>query len=61
MVNREKRLAKGVQSLQYQIDKHQAKLKKAKESDKVELIDYYKKEINLLKETKDKKKRLLEK
>ncbi len=61
MVNRKKRLQKGIESLEKQINLHEEKLKKAEEEDNIELAEYYKKEINAKKKDKEEKKRLLEK
>ena len=61
MVNRKKRLQKGIESLEQQIKLHEEKLKKAEEEDNIELASYYKKEIEAKKIDKDEKKRLLEK
>ena len=61
MVNRKKRLQKGIESLENQIELHEEKLKKAEEEDNIELASYYKKEIEAKKKDKDEKKRLLEK
>lgn len=61
MVNRKKRLQKGIESIEKQIKLHEEKLKKAEEEDNIELAEYYKKEINAKKKDKDEKKRLLEK
>jgi len=61
MVNRKKRLQKGIESIEKQIKIHEEKLKKAEEEDNIELASYYKKEIEAKKKDKDEKKRLLEK
>ena len=61
MVNRKKRLQKGIESLEKQIKIHEEKLKKAEEEDNIELAGYYKKEINAKKRDKEEKERLLEK
>lgn len=61
MVNRKKRLQKGIESLEKQIKLHEEKLKKAEEEDNIELAEYYKKEINAKKKDKEEKERLLEK
>ena len=61
MVNRKKRLQKGIDSLEKQIKLHEEKLKKAEEEDNIELSQYYKKEINAKKKDKEEKERLLEK
>ncbi len=61
MVNRKKRLQKGIESLEKQIKLHEEKLNKAEEEDKIELAEYYKKEINAKRRDLEEKKRLLEK
>ena len=61
MTNRKKRLAKGIESLKRRIDEHKIKLEEAKKSNKIELIDYYEKEIDNLEIYREKKKRILEK
>ena len=61
MVNRKKRLKKGIESLKKQIEIHEEKLKKAQEEDNIELAEYYKKEINAKKRDKEEKERLLRK
>jgi len=61
MVNRKKRLKKGIESLEKQIEIHEEKLKKAQEEDNIELAEYYKKEINAKKRDKEEKERLLRK
>lgn len=61
MVNRKKRLQKGIESLEKQIKLHEEKLKKTAEEDNIELASYYKKETEAKKKDKDEKKRLLEK
>ena len=59
MVNRKKRLQKGIESIEKQIKLHEEKLKKAEEEDNIELAQYYKKEINAKKKDIEKKKRIL--
>ena len=61
MVNRKKRLKKGIESLEKQIEIHEEKLKKAIEEDNIELAEYYKKEVNAKKKDKEEKERLLKK
>ncbi len=61
MVNRKKRLKKGIESLEKQIELHEEKLKKAVEEDNIELAEYYKKEINAKRRDKEEKERLLSK
>lgn len=61
MVNRKKRLQRGIESLEKQIRLHEEKLKKAEEEDNLELAGYYKKEIEAKKKDKEEKERLLNK
>jgi len=61
MVNRKKRLQKGIESLGNEIAFHQEKLKKAIENENTELATYYEKEIGKLKDYQRKKKEILEK
>ena len=60
MANRKKRLGKGIESLEKQIELHREKLRKAKEGGKIDLEGYYEKELKHLAEYKDRKKRQLE-
>jgi len=60
-MNREKRLAKGIKSLEEQIKLHEEKREKAIKEGQIELGEYYKKEIETLKKVKEEKKKLLEK
>ena len=55
MPSRDKRLKKGIESLQKQISLHEKKLNKTQEEGKLELIGYYKKEIESKKRDKEKK------
>lgn len=61
MVNRKKRLQKGIESLEKQIKLHEEKLKRAKEEDNIELSEYYRKEIAAKKRDKEEKQRILNK
>ena len=61
MVNRKKRLQKGIESLDKQIKLHEEKLKKAEEDDNIELASYYRKEIESKKRDKEEKQRILDK
>ena len=61
MVNRKKRLQKGIDSLEKQIKLHKEKLRKAEQQDNIELADYYRKEIAAKKKDKEEKQRLLDK
>ena len=59
MVNRKKRLKKGIDSIQNQINFHLEKQRIAKEKREIELSDYYEKEILGLQKTKNKKEKIL--
>ena len=61
MVNRKKRLQKGIVSLEKQIKLHEDKLKRAEKEDNIELAAYYKKEIAAKKKDKEEKQRILDK
>ena len=61
MTNRKNRLEKGVESIEEQIEVHDEKRAMAKEEGRVELEEYYGKEIKKLEKEKEKKQRLLEK
>jgi hypothetical protein len=61
MTNRKKRLRRGIDSLQEQIDIHEDKKKIAEEQGNPELVDYYKKEIMAKEETLKKKQEILDK
>ena len=61
MANRKKRLQKGIESLERQIQLHEEKLKKAEEEDNLGLAEYYQKEIDAKKKDKGKKQRILDK
>jgi len=61
MVNRKKRLKKGIESIEKQIKLHEEKLKRAEDDDNLELAGYYKKEIEAKKRDKEEKERLLKK
>ena len=61
MANRTRRLEKGIESLNEQIEIHEEKLKKAEEDGNIELSDYYKKEIEAKKKYKEGKERMLDK
>ena len=55
MVKRKKRLEKGIKSLREQIRVHEQKRKEAIAQGKLELAEYYEKEIESKTETKEKK------
>jgi len=55
MTNRKKRLQKGIESINEQIKIHKEKRKQAIEEGKIELADYYDKEILSKSRDKDKK------
>lgn len=61
MSNRKKQLSKGLDSIEEQILFHKEKQKEAENKGEIELVEYYKKEIEGLEKTKDKKKTMLEK
>jgi len=61
MVNRKKRLQRGIDSLEKQIQLHEEKLAHAEQEDNIELAGYYKKEIAAKKRDKEEKQRILEK
>lgn len=61
MVNRKKRLQKGIESLEKQIRLHEEKLKRAEREDNIELAEYYKKEIAAKKRDMEEKQRILKK
>lgn len=61
MVNRKKRLQKGIDSIEKQIELHEEKLKRAEKEDSIGLAEYYRKEITAKKRDKDEKQRLLNK
>ncbi|MBU3907325.1 MAG: hypothetical protein KKA64_03685 [Nanoarchaeota archaeon] len=59
MVNRKKRLEKGINSIEEQIKLHEEKLSRVEDEGKEELAEYYEKEIASLKRVKEEKRRLL--
>jgi len=59
MVNRKKRLRKGIESIEKQIKLHEEKKERAHEKDKIELEEYYKWEIKTLENEREKKKKFL--
>ena len=61
MVNRKKRLQKGIDSIEKQIILHEEKLKKAEQEDRIQLASYYRKEINAKKKDIEKKQKILDK
>ena len=61
MTNRKKRLKKGIESMEKQIELHKEKLKDAEEKGEFELAEYYAHEINNLRKNKTQKEELLEK
>ncbi len=61
MVERKKRLERGIESIGEQIDLHKEKKKLAENQGNSELSDYYGKEIEKFKREKEKKENLLEK
>lgn len=61
MVNRKKRLQKGIESIEKQIKLHEEKLMKVEKEGNIELTTYYKKEIIAKKEDLKKKQIILDK
>ena len=61
MPSRNKRLKRGIESLQKQITLHEEKLKQAEKEGKLELVGYYEKEIEAKKKDKEKKEKFLKK
>ena len=60
-MKRKKRLEKGIESIQEQIEFHEQKKEEAKLDGSLELEGYYKKEIEGLKKTKERKQEQLDK
>jgi len=60
MVKREKRLEKGIDSLEKQKEIHEEKRKNAKEAGEEELVRYYDKEIDKFEKEQAKKKEKLD-
>lgn len=60
-MKRKKRLKKGIESINKQIELHKEKREKAKQEGKIELVGYYNKEIENLEGTKEEKEEMLEK
>ena len=54
-MNRKKRLEKGIESIEEQINLHEAKLKESEESGEEELTEYYLKDIARLRKQKEQK------
>jgi hypothetical protein len=61
MVNRKKRLEKGMQSLDAEIKLHEEKREKAGKESNLDLEEYYNKEIEGLEKTKERKEKQLRK
>lgn len=61
MTNRKKRLRKGIESIEKQIELHEEKLKRAEQEDNINLAEYYKREISAKKKDKEEKQRILDK
>jgi len=61
MVNRKKRLKKGIESIQEQIEIHREKKSLAEDSGQEELVEYYTKEIEAKEKTKKEKEAMLKK
>lgn len=60
MTNRKKRLERGIESIDEQIEIHEEKKEQAHEEGKVELENYYEKEIGRFQKVKKKKEELLD-
>ncbi|MBS3100103.1 hypothetical protein J4463_02710 [Candidatus Pacearchaeota archaeon] len=60
-MKRKKRLEKGIESLQKQLEIHEEKKKQAQEENLPELVDYYEKELKQKQEILRKKKEILDK
>lgn len=61
MAKRKKRLKKGIESLEEQIDIHKEKRKSAEQSGNEELVKYYNKEIEAKEQAKKQKQEMLDK
>ena len=61
MTKRKRRLEKGIKSIEKQIEFHKFKEEKAVESGKIELADYYQKEIERMKQAREKKRKQISK
>jgi hypothetical protein len=59
MPKRKKRLEKGIESIDEQIKIHEEKLAKAKDEGNLDLEDYYDREIQGLKKSKERKEKQL--
>ncbi len=59
MTNRKKRLKKGIESIKEQIILHEEKKDEAEKQGNVELVNYYRKEIAILENEKEKKEEIL--
>ena len=59
-MKREKRLEKGIESIEKQISLHEEKRLDAVEEDKIDLANYFEKEIEALKKRKNNRKEKLE-
>ncbi len=60
MTNRKKRLKRGIESLKEQIEIHEEKKEQAHDKGKIELENYYEKEIKKFQNIKKTKKELLD-
>lgn len=60
MTNRKKRLKRGIESLKEQIEIHEEKKEQAHDEGKIELENYYEKEIKKFQNIKKTKKELLD-
>lgn len=60
MVSRKRKLEKGIKTIEEQIKLHKEKKKKAKEEGRIELEEYYEKDIARLERQKEQKEQKLE-
>ena len=61
MTNRKKRLKKGIESIQNQIELHEVKKQHAEDEGNEDLVGYYEREITAKKRAKEEKEAILEK
>ena len=59
-MKRKKRAKKSIKSIKKRIKEHELKLKEAEKENKIELVDYYQKELQTLKESLNNKKKIIE-
>lgn len=61
MVKRKKRLSRGIESIERQIEVHEEKKEHAEEEGNIERVEYYEKEIERLRDTQKRKEEQLDK